>query len=194
VPTDIPPDRQVFTADRDVPSAIVDDIEYIIYVDPMVYDRLPTTRERNLVATIVGAANEQLEGKRFILMGPGRWGSSDIRLGVRVTYADIRNTRLLVEIAREKDGYVPEVSFGTHFFQDLVESEIHHLALYPDRPEAVFNQAFLEGAPNQLGKMVPEHADQADSVRIIHVPSASGGRLLRVAMDGVNEPALGYLA
>ena len=89
-------------------------------------------------------------------MGPGRWGSrGDIRLGVPVTYADISNAAVLVEIARKKGGYLPDLSFGTHFFQDLVESTIRYLPLYPDDPDVVFNEAFFLRAANALAEPRP---------------------------------------
>ena len=79
-------------------------------------------------------------------MGPGRWGSrGDITLGVRVTYAGISNTAMLIEIARRKGSYVPDLSFGTHFFQDLVEARIRYLALYPDEDGILFNEDFFRG-------------------------------------------------
>jgi len=65
-------------------------------------------------------------------MGPGRWGSTNIELGVNTGYADIDNASVLVEVAREKAGQRPEVSYGTHFFQDLIESNILYLPVYPD--------------------------------------------------------------
>ncbi len=84
-------------------------------------------------------------------MGPGRWGSNDINLGVRVTYADINNTTLLVEIAFAKEGYTPEVSYGTHFFQDLVEADIVIVPLFPDDPSAILNERFLLDSPKPPG-------------------------------------------
>ena len=76
-------------------------------------------------------------------MGPGRWGSrGDIKLGVNVTYSDINNTTALVEIALKHGDYVPELSFGTHFFQDLVEASIRYLPIYPDDFGIIFNTAF----------------------------------------------------
>jgi len=193
VPDNVPADRKVFSANRDVPTAQIEDVEYIVYVDPTEYDRLDSSRARHRVGNVVGAVNRGLAEKRFILMGPGRWGSSDVRLGVRVTYSDICNTRLLVEIARERGGYVPEVSFGTHFFQDLVESEIYHLPVYPDSPKVVFNDDLLLNAPNSLGEVVPQHADRPGPVRVIHIPSIAGGNCLRVVMDGEEDEALAYL-
>jgi hypothetical protein len=194
IPADVAPEDRIFTAERHVSSAELSGIEYIVYIDPIAYDRLETHADRQRIAQIVGRLNAVLEAKAFILMGPGRWGSSDIRLGVRVTYADINHTKLLVEIARTRGDYEPDVSFGTHFFQDLVESGIHHLALYPDHPTIVFNEGFLRGSENVLAKLVPEYATFEGVVRVIHVPSASRGRLLNIAMDGRSERALGYLS
>jgi hypothetical protein len=193
VPADVREEEKIFGADRDVPTAQIDGVEYVVLVDPKAYDRIATSEERHEVAVTVGAVNRALSGKQFILMGPGRWGSSDDRLGVRVTYADIGNTRLLVEIAYERNGYVPEVSFGTHFFQDLVEAGIYHLPLYPDRPGAVFNCRFLFETPSVLPALVPDHASRTGVVRVIHVPAVAGGRRLRVVMDGTDEKALAYL-
>jgi hypothetical protein len=80
------------------------------------------------VGHAVGRLNKLLPKRQFILMGPGRWGSrGNIRLGVHVTYSDINNTAVLIEIARQRGEYVPDLSFGTHFFQDLVESWIRFL-------------------------------------------------------------------
>ncbi|MBL0177230.1 MAG: hypothetical protein IPP94_18625 [Ignavibacteria bacterium] len=76
-------------------------------------------------------------------MGPGRWGSrGDIKMGVSVTYSDINNTSVLVEIARRRGDYVPDLSFGTHFFQDLVGASIRYLPLYPDDAGVIFNDGF----------------------------------------------------
>ena len=79
-------------------------------------------------------------------MGPGRWGSrGDIKLGVSVTYADINNTAMLIEIARRTGNYVPDLSFGTHFFQDLVEAQIRYLPLYPDERRRGLQRGFPAG-------------------------------------------------
>jgi len=85
--------------------------------------------ERVELARVVGRLNKALEGKPFILLGPGRWGSSNAQLGVPVSYADIYNSRALIELAVGPEGLVPDPSYGTHFFQDLVESQIYSLAL-----------------------------------------------------------------
>jgi hypothetical protein len=127
-------------------------------------------------------------------MGPGRWGSTDLDLGVKVTYTDIYNASVLVEIAADSGGGAPEASYGTHFFQDLVEAQIYPLALYPGDSDTVFDWSFLEQSPNVLETLLPADAQYADYVRVIDVPAVSGGRFLEIVMNGEQEEALGYLA
>ena len=194
IPTDIPEERTVFSARKFVRNGLIDNIEYIVYIDPRDYDALPDRETRIAVARVVGRLNDRLAGRNFILVGPGRWGSNDIRLGVPVSYADINKTRMLIEVARERDGYVPEVSYGTHFFQDLVEADIAYLPLYPDDRRNRFNEAFLTGSPNAVRDIVPDVEGLDSVVRVIHVPAAAGGRRLRIVMDGRIDEALAYLA
>jgi hypothetical protein len=101
---------------------------------------------------------------------------------------------MLIEIARPVGGFVPEVSFGSHFFQDLVESRIRYLALYPEEEGNLFDEEFLHGSRNALPDLLPNESDYAGVVRIIDVADASGGLLLNVDMDGDAQEALGYLA
>jgi hypothetical protein len=195
IPSDISDQRKIFSAERYVQTAQCRDLEYLVLVDPRDYERLPSRETMLRVARAVGALNQVLPQRRFALMGPGRWGSrGDIRLGVPVTYADICRTALLVEIARKRGAYLPDVSFGTHFFNDLVESRISYLPVYPDEPNVVWNEAFLRGSPNALAALVPKYADMAETVRVVDVRAASGGQLLQVIMDGEADAALAYLA
>jgi hypothetical protein len=135
-----------------------------------------------------------LPKRRFILMGPGRWGSrGDIKLGVSVSYSDINNTSVLIEVARKKGNYTPDLSFGTHFFQDLVEARIRYLPLYPDEEGIAFNETFLRCAPNILADLVPEDAWLADTIKVIDVPKAADGLVLRVLMNADLDEAVGML-
>ncbi len=194
IPTDLPPDRVVFSARRFVRTGVVEGAAYVLFVDPAAYDALPSREMRVRVGRAVGAVNERLSGESFVLIGPGRWGTLDIRLGVPVSYSDICNARMLIEVALERDGYVPEVSFGTHFFQDLIEADILYLPLYPDDPRTAWNADFFLRSANALNRLVPAHGDLADVLRVIHVPAVAGGRTLRVLMDADADAALGYLA
>jgi pyruvate, water dikinase len=194
IPRDLPPERVLFTAHRHVSNGQVgEDLTHVVYIDPEAYGRLDPDEMRE-VGRAVGRLNRLLPRRRFALMGPGRWGSrGDIRLGVPVTYADISNTALLIEIARRRDSYVPDLSFGTHFFQDLVESAIRYLPLYPDDPEVVFKERFFRGSPNVLAELLPEFARLSDAVRVIDVAQARGGLVLRVLMNGELDEAVGVL-
>lgn len=194
IPTDVAAERTVFSASRFVRTGLVENVAYIVYVDGHAYDALPTRNQRTNVARVIGRINEALARQPFILMGPGRWGSNDIRLGVPVSYADINKAKMLIEVAYERDGYVPEVSYGTHFFQDLVEAEIAYLPLYPNDRRNRFNETFLHDAPNSLLDLVPDAKEMAEVIRVIDVPAITGGRLLRVVMDGDEDKALAFLA
>ena len=195
VPADVLEEKKVFSANRYVQMGQARDLEYIVLVDPRDYEKLETREEMQRVARAIGVVNKALPKGRFLLMGPGRWGSrGDIKLGVPVTYADISHTAILIEIARQKGSYLPDVSFGTHFFNDLVESGIHYLPLYPDDPAVVWNEEFLNGSPSSLAEVAPEFADMQEIVRVIHVPAVTDGDLLQVIMDAEADKALGFLA
>ena len=158
------------------------------------YDRMSSAAEKRRVAWAVGQLNRRLAGVAFALMGPGRWGSSDINLGVPVGYADINNARLIVEIAFARDGAVPEVSFGTHFFQDLVESDIAYTPLFPEAEGCELAEDFLLSGENRLAALVAELAPLAGVVHVVHVPSARPGRLLDVYLDAETQLGMGVFA
>jgi hypothetical protein len=195
IPRGLPDQEVLFSARRYVSNGFVPDITHVVYVDPQGYADLPTHADLLAVGRAVSKLNKILPKRGFILMGPGRWGSrGDVKLGVSVTYSDINNTSLLIEIARKKGQYVPDLSFGTHFFQDLVEASIRYLPLYPDDPGILFNESFLLRSRNLLRTLVPEHGDLADVVRVIDVPAVTGGRVLRVLMNADLDEAVAHLS
>jgi hypothetical protein len=191
----VPPDDVVFHANRYITNGWVPDISHIVYVDPEAYGELEDRASMVTVARAVGHLNKLLPKRKFILMGPGRWGSrGDIRLGVGVSYSDINNSAMLIEIARAKGSYVPDLSFGTHFFQDLVESSIRYLPVYPDDGEQTLNDRFLMRAPNLLRELAPRFAELDHVIRVVDVPLTTRGRVLRVLMNAELEEAVGMLA
>lgn len=194
VPTEeVPPEDVIFLARRMVPHGRVNNIRYIVYVRPEKYYHAPDRTTQLELARLIGRLNSRLEDETFILMGPGRWGTSNIDLGLKVTYADIYNSSALIEIAQSGDEDTIEVSYGTHFFQDLVESEIYPLPLYLNSPDTVFNRAFFEETPNALGELLSDDAQFADYVKVIDVPAVTGGRQLDLAMDSTEDEAMAYL-
>ncbi|MGE5614233.1 MAG: PEP/pyruvate-binding domain-containing protein [Bacillota bacterium] len=195
IPKDVSAKDIIFSAKRFVSNGLIQNISHIVYVDPDEYSSITALEDLKAVGRVVGRLNAVLPKRQFILMGPGRWGSrGDIKLGVSVSYSDICNTAALIEIAVKKTGYMPELSFGTHFFQDLVESNIRYLPLYPYDEGVIFNSTFLTRSPNILGEIFPEYEKYQDVIRVINVPGSTGGLLLNIAMNGDLGEALGYLS
>ena len=195
IPSDVPKDRTIFSANRYVSNGTVMGITHIVYVDPQRYSELASRSELLSVGRAVSKINQLLPKRQFVLMGPGRWGSrGDIKLGVNVTYSDINNSAMLIEVARKQGNYVPDLSFGTHFFQDLVEESIRYLPLYPDDAETQFNEQFLSESENVLADLIPDFAPLAEVIRVIDVPRVTNGLVLDVLMNAEQDRALAILA
>lgn len=191
LPKGIPAERRLFVVQRLVPEGRVSNVRYVIYVVPRAYRALRGGQPRQAVAQMIGKINHALENQAFILMGPGRWGSSNSELGVPVKYSDIFNARAIVELF-EGSG-TPEPSYGTHFFQDLVEARIFPLAIATDDPAAEFNRGFFEGSANVVTSIVPEAKAWESVIRVIDVPAGPGSPSLELVLDGEAERALAYL-
>ncbi len=192
IPKDLPVGDKFFLCTQMVPQGRVSQVEYVVYVDPEAYQALESPNEYNDVAKRIGQLNKALEGHTFILIGPGRWGSSDYKQGVSVTYADIFNARALVELASRKGGYSSEPSYGTHFFQDLVETQIYPLAIHPEEDGDALNLDFIQKAADQTIKFIPERSKAADCIKVIHIPAERPGYTLEIMMDG--QRGLGFLS
>lgn len=194
IPKDILPDKIIFSANKYISNGKVPDIAFIVFIDPDNYSAAKSHEELVRVGEAVGKLNKMLPKRNFILMGPGRWGSrDDIRLGVKVTYSDIHNCAVLIEIARKKGNYIPDLSFGTHFFQDLVESGIRYLPLYPDSEGIEFNWDFLLNNENTLTRFLPDYEDVANIVRVINVRESTGGNIIRVLFNADKGKALALI-
>jgi len=111
--------------------------------------------------------------------------------GVPVTYDDIFNSRAIVEVASTQSGFIAEPSYGTHFFQDLVESQIYPLAVYPEEPGDHFNWDFIKKSENQMQKFISEGTKACHCIKVIHIPTERPSHFLEIIMDGEN--GLGYL-
>lgn len=194
IPKDVPEERIIFTANRFISNGLVPDITHIVYVDPEKYSEIEDLGKLRMVGRAISKLNKVLPKRRFILMGPGRWGSrGDIKLGVAVTYSDINNAAVLIEVARKKGNYVPDLSFGTHFFQDLVESSIRFITLYPDDNGIIFNDSFLSQSPNILSEIAPEYAELANVIRVIDVHQVTNGLILRILLNADLDEGIGLL-
>jgi len=194
IPSELPEAQVIFTADKYISNGYVPDITHIVYIDPQRYSELTNRRSLEDVGRAVSKLNKLLPKRQFILMGPGRWGSrGDIKMGVNVTYSDINNTAVLIEIARKKGNYVPDLSFGTHFFQDLVEAQIRYLPLYPDDENIIFNEEFLMKSQNILREVLPDYGYLAKTIRLIDIPAVTEGHILQVLMNADIDRAIALL-
>jgi len=194
IPKNVRKEKIIFTANRFVSNGRVPEITHLVYIDPVKYSEQSDIKILKKIGRVVGLLNKILPRRKFILLGPGRWGSrGDIKLGVNVTYSDINNTAMLVEIAKQKGNYVPDLSFGTHFFQDLVEASIRYLPLYPDDEEVIFNEQFFRESKNILEDILPDFAYLKDYVKVIDVPEAHNGLIVRVLMNGDEDQGMALL-
>ena len=193
LPKDLPQEQIIFTNNHVVLSTIVPDIEYIVYVCPRCYGSLSTYDEKFTIGRVISRLNRCLHDKRFALFGPGRWGSNDINLGVRVGYEDINHTLILGEVAFAREDYTPEVSFGTHFFNDLVEARIAPVAIFPDQTDTIFNEKFFMESSNQLSSIAAEFESYQTVVHVVHVPSSAEGRFLQVYQKNEAQEGIGFL-
>ena len=140
----------------------------VIYIDPAGYVALPEAKKYEL-ARCVGKLNRLAADRETcptLLMGPGRWGTSTPSLGVPVSFSDIGRVTALAEIAYESDNLCPDLSFGSHFFQDLVESDIFYLAIFPQAEGTVFKREWFFEQPNCLTALVPEAAEFEPILRV----------------------------
>lgn len=193
IPSDIPKEDILFTAHKLIPDGKAEDIRYVVFVDPEKYREIPDNIIKLELGRAISRLNQRLAGEPYILMGPGRWGSANLDLGVRVSYIDIHNTKVLIEIGIPQDGQMPELSYGTHFLQDLVEAGIHSLPLHLGTGKSKFNWDFFRESPNCLAQISPNDASLADYLRVIDVPEVTDNRRLKILMDGEEDVAVGFL-
>ena len=153
-------------------GSIVQPIMRVIAVDSELFMDLTLTDKYEL-ARIIGRLNRLNKARDqlpSLLMGPGRWGTSTPRLGVPVRFAEINAMTAIAEVSFSAGGLQPELSFGTHFFQDLVETGIFYVALDPDKQGCLVNAAMLAALPNRLAALLPDDASFAQTLRVVDLP------------------------
>jgi len=127
-----------------------------------------------------------------MLLGPGRWGTTTPSLGVPVSFAEINTVSALCEIVAMREDLIPDVSLGTHFFNELVELDILYLALFPDREGNFLNEEFFEKAPNRLTRLVPSAANWAHVVRVIDTADLDGRGQVQLNANNLNQRVVCY--
>jgi pyruvate,water dikinase len=192
-PSPLPEDRVLLRSRGPIvgPSAHTP-IDRVVYVDPDAYVNLGTG-DRHEVARVIGRLMrlDPEVDRKVMLLGPGRWGTTTVALGVPVSFAEIQRVSVLCEIMRIGD-VVPDVSLGSHFFNDLVEESMLYVALYPAHPGHLLDEPRLRAARNLLASLLPDDARMAGVVHVVDFAREDGG-LLWLNCDCVRQEAVGYL-
>lgn len=143
-------------------------IDWVVLVRPEAYLALGEP-DRYAVARRIGVLNRALDGAG-VLIGPGRWGTSMPSLGVPTHFTDLAGFVGLVETTYSAGGFLPELSYGSHFFQELVEAGIFYAALFEDRPGTMFRPELVVALPNRHGELCPDEDGLSDVVHVARTP------------------------
>jgi pyruvate,water dikinase len=171
------------------------DVDRLIYIVPSVYGRM-TVSERYSVARAIGKLNRLTAAgphQCLMLAGPGRWATSTPALGIPVSFAEINAASVICEIAAMHEGLVPDVSLGTHFFNDLVEMNMLYLAVSPDKKGHGLNPDLLATLPNSLAALLPESAHLAPVLRVIDGGNLGETMRIHLHADSFKQKAMCYL-
>jgi hypothetical protein len=145
-------------------------LDYVVFVKPREYLELPE-RDKYGAARALGKINHELKGKNAALFGPGRWGTTTPSLGVPVHFSELCNMTVMCEVSYRRGGLMPELSFGSHFFQDIVESGIFYAAVFEGENGAVFRPEYVLERENLLSALVPA---QREWEGVIHIARTNG--------------------
>lgn len=147
------------------------ELDIIVYVDPVNYYNMPY-RDKPAVARLIGKINWHYRelNKHMMLIVPGRVGTTSPELGVPTSFADISAFEIICETEETKAGYNPELSYGSHIFQDLVEAEILYTAVFNNAKTIHFHPDKLQRCPDVIGDF-----DCTENLSdIVHVYDVSG--------------------
>ena len=139
----IPDERLLLKSENSLGHGVMDDIQDVIYVKTEGY----SASNNQLIAYDIEKLNRRFldEGKHYILVGPGRWGSSDTWLGIPVKWPNISAARIIVEAGLTN--YRVDPSQGTHFFQNLTSFGVGYFTINAYMNDGIYNQALLDSMP-----------------------------------------------
>ncbi len=191
IPNSIPDEKTFFRTEGNFMGGnIAQPLKWVVWVEPAEYSRLPLT-EKYEIARLIGRLNKRIADKidsPAMLLGPGRWGTSTPAMGVPISFSEINNFSVLAEIAFTSGNLMPELSFGSHFFQDLVEADIFYLALFPESKGCFLNLDWLQKQPNSLEGLMPTCARYKKVVKVFRVPEKN----LHLMADVVSQRLICY--
>ena len=145
-------------------------LDLIVAIDPVRYYEM-SYKDKYKVGRALGSINWAMrgKGKKMLLMSPGRIGTSSPELGVPAMFSDISEFEAICEISDSRAGYNPELSYGSHFFQDLVEAGILYNAIFENEKTLCYAPEILEGYENRLCDYGEGVEELKDIIRVIDV-------------------------
>lgn len=142
-------------------------MDVVVQIDPLLYYRYPYQKKYQVVQA-VERINDFYKGsnKNLLLITPGRVGTSSPELGVPVTFRSISNFSAVCEVSDSRAGYMPELSYGSHMFQDLVEAQILYGAVYNDRRTLSYHPDLFQDLPDRFGQICPDCPELAKMIQV----------------------------
>jgi hypothetical protein len=164
----------------------------IVYIITEKYARLPE-QDRYAVARLIGQLNRlhPADDRGLMLIGPGRWGTHSASLGIPVSFTEISRASVVCEVVAMHDSLVPDVSLGTHFFNDLVEHDMLYVAYFPKKAGNQIDDAWFRKARNHLLELTPGAGSLAEVVRVIDC--ADAGQTVWLRADTTEQRALVFM-
>ena len=143
-------------------------IDVVVEIDALEYYNFPYSK-KPLAARAVGLINRVLKssGKKALLLAPGRLGTSSPELGVPVSFADISGFAGVCEVSDDRAGYMPELSYGSHMFQDLVEAGIFYCAIWNDKRTLSYRPELLADCANLFSDFCPGMDELKSMFRVV---------------------------
>ena len=187
VPEDIPEERILLeSVGTSMGISKTSSLDLIVYVDPVKYYELPF-KDKDLVAKLIGKINWHYRDmdKHMMLIVPGRVGTTSPELGVPTSFADISAYDIICETEESRAGYNPELSYGSHIFQDLVEAEILYTAIFQGEKTKKYSPEKLTSSKDLINEL--NYSDVLEGV--VHIYDVSD-RKCEVYNDVASEHLL----
>ncbi len=190
IPENIENERIMFSSTGDFLGGSVQlNVDRIVIVDPAEYSALNQSGKYD-VARLIGHINRLIPGEKkedysVVLIGPGRWGTTTPSLGVPVRFYEINHIKALVEVAIMNEDIMPELSFGSHFFHDLVETGIFYSAVFPEKEGTIYKPEFPVKKGNRLADILPDWGKYASVVGVYDLDNENMALMSDIITDRV---------
>ena len=158
-------------------------LDYVVLVSTTKYLQL-SEQDKYQIARFIGRINLLLKDYQTMLIGPGRWGTTTTSLGVPVHFTELCHMSVICEVASSEEGFQPELSYGSHFFQDLVEAGIFYAAIFDGQKDVKYFPEKLVETKNYLPELCPDAIAMED---VLHIAKTDG---LELFSDIVSQTLL----